>query len=79
MQEVYYVIANQNMEYFSYDNWTGGYPYFGKYVESAEHFCSEEKANEFLLHSNYTTNQFHDTFAKCSVKKVTITETVSVT
>lgn len=41
MQEVYYVIANQNMEYFSYDNWTGGYPYFGKYVESAEHFCSE--------------------------------------
>lgn len=57
----------------------GGYPYFGKYHESAEHFQTAEKAEEFLLHSNYTTNQFHDTFAKCSVKKVTITETVSVT
>mgnify|MGYP003205322115 CR=1 FL=1 len=68
--KTYYVIANENGEFFSYDKMTGGYPYFGKYHESAE---------EFLLHSNYTTNQFHDTFAKCSVKKVTITETVSVT
>lgn len=77
--KTYYVIANKNGEFFSYDQMTGGYPYFGKYHESAEHFQTAEKAEEFLLHSNYTTNQFHDTFAKCSVKKVTITETVSVT
>ena len=65
--KTYYVIANKNGEFFSYDKMTGGYPYFGKYHESAEHFQTAEKAEEFLLHSNYTTNQFHDTFAKCSV------------
>ena len=77
--KTYYVIANEKEEFFSYDKMTGGYPYFGKYHESAEHFQTAEKAEEFLLHSNYTTNQFHDTFAKCSVKKVTITGTVSET
>lgn len=75
MQEVYYVIANQNMEYFSYDNWTGGYPFFGKYVESAEHFCSEEKANEFLKNSQYT-KMFSDTFKDCFVRKVTTIQNV---
>lgn len=77
--KMYYVIANKNGEFFSYDKMTGGYPYFGKYHESAEHFQTAEKAEEFLLHSNYTTNQFPDAFAECSVKKVTITETVSET
>ena len=28
--KTYYVIANENGEFFSYDQMTGGYPYFGK-------------------------------------------------
>lgn len=42
--KTYYVIANKNGEFFSYDKMTGGYPYFGKYHESAEHFQTAEKS-----------------------------------
>lgn len=45
--KTYYVIANKNGEFFSYDKMTGGYPYFGKYHESAEHFQTAEKQKSF--------------------------------
>ena len=71
MEEKYYVIQNFNGKFFSYDNYTGGYPCFSKYFDTAERFETKEKAQEFM-ESEYCTRMFKREFTNAIIKSVTV-------
>ena len=72
MEEKYYVIQNFNGKFFRCDNYTGGYPYFSEYFDTAERFKTKEKAQEFM-ESEYCTRMFKREFTNAIIKSVTVT------
>ena len=70
----FYVFMNENGEYFSKDPYSGGYPFWSKYLESAEQYKNMERVKK----DKYYFKMFKDFFDKSKLCKVTIKTSIDI-